>query len=77
MDVKIKDRKEEIEHLRLAFNIAGVNVEYLTVDLIVRIQEKLNQLKGKFTLEDGVSIQHDWRKDWDNYFKEQSKAKDA
>ena len=77
MDVKIKDRKEEIEFLRMACNLAELRIQYEHADLILRLQERLEKLKGKFSLSDGVEIHHKWKQDWQNYLEEQSKMQDA
>jgi hypothetical protein len=42
--------------------------------LIIRLQERLNKLKGKFSINDGVEIHHKWKEDWQKYFEEQSKT---
>ena len=76
MEVKIKDRKEEIEYLRMACNMSEIGIGYQHADLIIRLQERLKKLKGKFSLSDGVEIHHKWKEDWINYFEEQSKTED-
>lgn len=73
MDVKINDRKEEIEFLRMACNMAEIGIGYQHADLILRLQERLKKLKGKFSLKDGIEIYHKWKADWVIYFEEQSK----
>jgi hypothetical protein len=77
MDVKIKDRKKEIEFLRMACNMAELGINYIQADLIIRLQDGLDKLKGKFSISDGVEIQYKWAEDWQEYFKEQSKNLDA
>lgn len=77
MDVKIKDRETEVEYLRMACNLAELGIAYQHADLILRLQERLKKLKGKFSLSDGVEIHHKWKEDWRNYFEEQSKLNDA
>ena len=76
MSVKIKDRKTEVEYLRMACNLAELGIQYQHADLIIRLQERLKKLKGKFSLSDGVEIHHKWKEDWINYFEEQSKTED-
>jgi len=76
MEVKIKDRKEEIEFLRMACNMAELGIGYQHADLIIRLQERLKKLKGKFSISDGVEIQYKWKQDWQNYFEEQSKTQE-
>jgi hypothetical protein len=77
MDVKIKDRKEEIEFLRMACNMAELGIGYQHADLIIRLQERLKKLKGKFSLKDGVEIHYKWKEDWQKYFEQESKTEDA
>lgn len=73
MDVKIKDRKEEIEYLRIACNMAELGINYVHADLILRLQERLKKLKGKFSISDSVEIHYKWKEDWRKYFEAQSK----
>lgn len=75
MDAKIKDRKENIEYLRMALNIAEVGVRYIDADLIIRIQERLKKRKGNFSLLDGREVFREWREDWDSYFESQEKKR--
>lgn len=71
MDVKIKDRKENIEYLRMALNMAEVGVRYIDADLIIRISERLKKLNGKFSIKDGADVHHKWKEDWEGYFEAQ------
>lgn len=73
MEVKIKDRKENVEFLRMACNIAELGINYQHADLIIRLQERLKTMKGKFSLHDGVEIHYKWKQDWVKYFEEQQK----
>jgi hypothetical protein len=77
MDVKIKDRKEEIEFLRMACNMAELGIDYQHADLIIRLQERLKKMKGKFSLKDGVEIHYKWKEDWQKYFEEHTNIKEA
>lgn len=77
MEVKIKDRKEEVEFLRMACNMGEIGIGYQHADLIIRLQERLKKLKGNFSISDGVEIHQKWKEDWQRYFEEQSKTQDA
>ena len=48
MEVKIKDRKEETEMLRMACNMAELGIGYQHADLIIRLQERLKKLPQIF-----------------------------
>jgi hypothetical protein len=73
-EVKIKDRKNEIEFLRMACNMAEIGIGYQHADLIIRLQERLSKLKGKFSISDGIEIHHEWKEEWVKYFEEQDKS---
>ena len=76
MDVKIKDRKREVEYLRMALNVCEIGVDYTHTDLIIRVYEKLKVLDGKFSISDGVDILYDWKQEWQSYFDKQSVKED-
>jgi hypothetical protein len=75
MSVRIKDRKTEVEYLRMACNLAKLGIRYEHADLILRLQERLKKLKGKFSLSDGAEIHHKWKEDWSEYFEALEKKK--
>jgi len=68
-DILIKDRKKEIEILRMALNLSEIWMDYESTDLLVRVQDKLNKKKGKFSLNDGVEIFHKWKEEYREYYK--------
>ena len=74
LQVKIKDRKNEVEFLRMACNMAELGIGYQHADLIIKLQERLEKLKGQFTIDDAVEIHHKWKKEWEKYFEEQDKS---
>ena len=76
MDVKIKDRKREVEYLRMALNVCEIGVDYTHTDLIIRVYEKLKVLDGKFSISDGADILYDWKQEWQSYFDKQSVKED-
>jgi len=69
MDVEIKDRKKEIEYLRMALNMVEIGVNYEITDLIIRVSKELNEMGDHFAIDDAVHILYDWRRDWKEYFK--------
>lgn len=71
MKVKTKDRKEEVEFLRMACNMSELGISYQQADLIIRLQERLKELKGKFSVSDAAEIHYKWKQEWQNYFEEQ------
>ena len=74
MDVKVKDRKNEVEYLRMACNMAELGINYIQADLILRLQERLSKLKGgKFSIDDATHIHYKWKQEWQKYFEEQAK----
>ncbi len=77
MSVKIKDRNTDTEYLRMALNICELGVDYIHADLILRVQKELKRLKGKFSLNDGARIHHEWKQHWEKYFEDQNKLNET
>ena len=75
MNVLIKDRKKEIELIRMALNMAEVGVNYETTELIITVIEQQKKLGGKFSLEDGCNIFSEWQNKWNNYYESNLKKK--
>lgn len=75
-NVSVKDRKEEVEFLRMACNIADLGIDYLNADLIIRLQKRLKTKKGNFSIKDGVEVRQEWVNDWNKYFEEKSKEEE-
>lgn len=73
MDVKIKDRKEGAEYLRMALNMCEFWIDYTHAELIIKVLAKMENVKGEFSLKDGVEIHQKWKQDWQNYFEAQNK----
>jgi len=61
----------------MACNLAEIGIQYQHADLILRLQERLKKLKGKFSLSDGVEIYHKWKEDWREYFEALEKEKES
>ena len=68
MEVKTEDRKEEVEYLRMACNLAELGINYEQADLILKLQKRLSKLNGDFSIKDGVEVYHEWRRYWGEYF---------
>jgi hypothetical protein len=74
MDVKIKDRKEGAEYLRMALNMCELWIDYPQAELIIKVLAKMEKVKGEFSISDGVKIHHEWKKEWEQYFQIQKDA---
>lgn len=70
--VKNEDKEKSVEYLRMALNMAHLNVDYVTTDLIIKMKKAVDEKGGKFSLKDGAVIETQWREKWDKYFKEQN-----
>lgn len=69
--VKISDY-EENKHLMLAaFNLVGIPVDYVTVDLIHTTLTKFTEKKGQMDILDAVCIKENHARKWEEYFKNQ------
>ena len=71
MEVKHEDKLEETSYLQMACNMVGLGVNYIQIDLVLRLQKAIKEKKGKFSISDGVDINEKWKEDWDNYFERQ------
>lgn len=68
MEIRIKDRKDEVEMLRMSLAMAELHIDYPCADLILKVQERLKKLKGNYSLNDGIEVHHKWKDKWDYYF---------
>jgi hypothetical protein len=73
MKVKIEDRYDGIEYLRMALSTCEVYVDYQTAELIDDVVTAIRKKKGNFDLLDGVKIFSEWKHKWDNYEKQKRK----
>ena len=71
MGVQIKDRKDEIEYLRMALAITEIGVSYEQAELINNVVNKVRQRKGKFNIHDGVGLLYAWKEKWRSYYDKQ------
>jgi hypothetical protein len=76
MDVKIKDRNERVEFLRMALNMSELPVSYIQTDLIIRTINVLNKEGGDFNLMDAAKIYSQWQQNWETYFKKNDTRQD-
>ena len=73
MEVKIKDREKEVEHLRMALAMSEFGVNYQHADLINIVVKEIQTLGDKFSLADGARILYKWKSKWEIYEYEQNK----
>ena len=55
-EVLIKDRKKEIEYIRIALCMAEIHIDYQIADLINRVLKELDKQKGEFKIDDSIKI---------------------
>ena len=48
---------EKIRYLRIALNLQGIGVNNEIADRVIETYEKVQELKGKFTIKDAVDIE--------------------
>lgn len=66
-DVKIKDRDNSIEYMRMALNMVGIGVDYKTTVLVKMALDCLKKKKGKMSLKDACEIESAWQSLNDEY----------
>lgn len=68
-----KDRKKDIEFLRMALNLCELPVSYEQSDLILRAYTLVKEKQGNTNMDDALKIYYNWKNHWDNYFQNQNK----
>lgn len=68
--VEISDYEEKQHLMLVALNMAGLAVDYVTVDLIHSTLLKLTEKDGNMDILDAVVVKESHAKKWDNYFKQ-------
>jgi hypothetical protein len=69
--VKISDYEDKQHLMMVAFNMAGLHVDYITVDLIHSTLAKLTEKGVAMNIMDGVEVKESHNRKWIAYFKEQ------
>jgi hypothetical protein len=59
----------------MALNMCELGVGYTQTDLILRVLERLNKLKGEFRISDAAEIQAKHEQEWQMYFEEKYKER--
>lgn len=70
MMIPFKDRKPDIEYLRMALNICELGVSYEQTDLIMRAYNLVKEKKGKTDINNAADIYYKWQNEWDEYYKQ-------
>jgi hypothetical protein len=68
--VEIADYEEKQHMMLVALNMAGLAVDYVTVDLIHSTLLKFTEKGGNMDMLDAVVVKETHAKKWDNYFKQ-------
>jgi hypothetical protein len=70
-EVKISDYEEKQQMLKLALNLVGIAIDYITIDLVVSTLDVIEKKGLKMDLQDAVKIKSFHEEKWENYFKKQ------
>jgi hypothetical protein len=65
--VKAKDRKNEVEMIRMALNMCNIAVGYQHADLINRIVTGLQKTKGNMSIREVIEIHNNWLLECEQY----------
>lgn len=74
-EVDYKDRTDEVNAVHLALRAVGMNVTYLTSDLIYMSMKVVNEKGLQMDLRDTCAIQLKHERKWDDYFRDKEKEK--
>jgi hypothetical protein len=69
--VKISDYEQDRHEALIALNMVGIQVDYITLDMIWDIMEIHRKKGGKVNISDCVKAKTQHEQKWDNYFKNQ------
>ena len=69
--VKISDYQQDRHELLIALNMIGIQVDYITLDMIWDIMQIHNKKGGKVNITDCVKVKLLHQERWENYFKKQ------
>jgi len=71
--VKISDYEQEKHESLIALNMVGIQIDYITHDLIWDIMKISHKKGGQVNIEDCVTIKLQHEEKWERYFEEQDK----
>jgi hypothetical protein len=69
--VKISDYEQDRHEALIALNMVGIQVDYITLDLMWDIMTIHRKKGGKVNISDCVKAKTQHDEKWDNYFKKQ------
>ena len=71
--VEIKDYEQKQHLLLITLNLVGINIDYITVDLINSALEKLAEKDGNMDIRDAATIKALHEAKWNEYFDSKDK----
>ena len=71
--VKISDYEHEKHESLIALNMVGIQIDYITHDLIWDIMKIHHEKGGQANIEDCVKIKLQHEEKWERYFEQQEK----
>jgi len=74
--VEIKDYEQEQHELLIALRMVGLNLDYITTDLIHRVIKVHKEKRGKMDIHDTTTIQHEHAIFWETYYRLKQEAKE-
>jgi len=70
-EVKIQDRDEKVEQIRMMLNMCEIGVSYIHTDIILECIKLHDRLGGGATINDVTMLHFELKNKWNKYFKEQ------
>ena len=67
--VKISHYQQDRHEALIALNMVGIQVDYITLDLMWDIIEIHHEKRGDVNITDCVKVKTQHEEKWDNYFK--------
>lgn len=75
--VEIKDYEQEKHELLISLRMVGLNIDYITTDLIYRVMKIHKEKGGKMDIHDTTTIQHEHAIYWETYFRLKQQKKEG
>lgn len=75
MDVRMKDRKQLIEMIRIVLNMCEIGVDYPMAEMVYECVKAVEKKKGKFTILDACEMLQKHHDKWDKYIAQLNRPK--
>jgi hypothetical protein len=76
IEIEIKEYEPEVHLLLLAIQSVGVQIDYVTCDLINSTLKVFNKMNGEMTIMDSCKIKAEHEEKWDLFYNQKKQSQD-